>query len=55
MACQFESIWLPLLIMFSIPLAFVGVILTLFWTNTNLDVMVFWVRLFLQEFGNNAL
>ncbi len=41
MACQFESIWLPLLIMFSIPLAFVGVILTLFWTNTNLDVMVF--------------
>jgi len=27
--------------MFSIPLAFVGVILTLFWTNTNLDVMVF--------------
>ncbi|HOV31883.1 MAG TPA: efflux RND transporter permease subunit [Candidatus Hydrogenedens sp.] len=41
MACQFESIWLPLLIMFSIPLAFVGVVLTLFWTNTNLDVMVF--------------
>lgn len=41
MACQFESIWLPVLIMFSVPLAFIGVVLALFWTNTNLNVMVF--------------
>ncbi|MGC8739016.1 MAG: efflux RND transporter permease subunit [Candidatus Hydrogenedens sp.] len=41
MACQFESIWLPILIMFSVPLAFIGVVLVLFWTNTNLNVMVF--------------
>ncbi len=41
MASQFESIWLPVLVMFSVPLAFIGVILILFWTNTNLNVMVF--------------
>lgn len=41
MASQFESIWLPILVMFSVPLAFIGVVLALFWTNTNLNVMVF--------------
>ncbi len=41
MASQFESIWLPILVMFSVPLAFIGVILVLFWTGTNLSVMVF--------------
>jgi len=41
MACQFESIIHPALIMFSIPLAFIGVIYTLYYTDTSLSVMVF--------------
>lgn len=41
MASQFESIWLPFLVMFSVPLAFSGVILTLYFTNTSISVTVF--------------
>ena len=41
MACQFESILHPALVMFSVPLAFVGVIYTLYWTQSDLSVMVF--------------
>ena len=41
MACQFESIIHPALVMFSIPLAFIGVVYTLYYTDTNLSVMVF--------------
>ncbi|HOK08116.1 MAG TPA: efflux RND transporter permease subunit [Candidatus Hydrogenedens sp.] len=41
MASQFESIWLPILVMLSVPLAFIGVIIILFLTGTNLNIMVF--------------
>lgn len=41
MACQFESIWHPALVMFSVPLAFIGVIYVLHWTGTDLSIMVF--------------
>jgi len=41
MACQFESVIHPALVMFSVPLAFVGVIYALYFTGTNLSVMVF--------------
>jgi hydrophobic/amphiphilic exporter-1 (mainly G- bacteria), HAE1 family len=41
MASQFESIWHPALIMFTVPLAFVGVVYALQWTNTNVSVVVF--------------
>jgi len=41
MACQFESIWHPVLVMFAVPLAFVGVIYALVYTNTNVSIMVF--------------
>jgi len=41
MACQFESIIQPALVMFSVPLAFIGVVYTLYLTGTNLNVMVF--------------
>ncbi len=41
MACQFESIWHPALVMFSVPLAFVGVIYTLDWCNLDVSIMVF--------------
>jgi len=41
MASQFESLVQPALVMFSVPLAFVGVIYALYFTNTNLSVMVF--------------
>lgn len=41
MACQFESILHPALVMFSVPLAFIGVIYVLYLTDTNLSVMVF--------------
>ncbi|HQL93289.1 MAG TPA: efflux RND transporter permease subunit [Candidatus Hydrogenedentes bacterium] len=41
MACQFESIVHPALVMFSIPLAFIGVIHALDRTGTSLSVMVF--------------
>ena len=41
MACQFESVWHPALVMFSVPLAFIGVIYVLAWTGTDLSIMVF--------------
>ncbi|HOV59543.1 MAG TPA: efflux RND transporter permease subunit [Candidatus Hydrogenedentes bacterium] len=41
MASQFESLVQPALVMFSVPLAFVGVIYALYYTGTNLSVMVF--------------
>ena len=41
MACQFGSIWHPALVMFSVPLAFVGVIYVLAWQNIDLSIMVF--------------
>ena len=40
MASQFESLWQPLVIMFTIPLSIIGVILILLITNTPLSVMV---------------
>jgi HAE1 family hydrophobic/amphiphilic exporter-1 len=41
MAAQFESFKYPFLIMFSIPLAFIGVILALFLTQTNFNLQGF--------------
>ncbi len=41
MACQFESVWHPFLVMFTVPLAFVGVAYALEWTGTDLSIMVF--------------
>lgn len=41
MACQFESIWQPGLIMFSVPLAFVGVVYSLYWWSIDLSIIVF--------------
>ncbi len=41
MACQFESFWHPFLIMFTVPLAFIGVVYALLWTDTDLSIMVF--------------
>ncbi len=39
MASQFESLKMPLIIMFSIPFAFTGVILALYITNTTVSVI----------------
>ena len=41
MACQFESIWHPALIMFSVPLALIGVIYVLNWVGMSLSIVVF--------------
>jgi hydrophobic/amphiphilic exporter-1 (mainly G- bacteria), HAE1 family len=41
MACQFESIVHPALVMFSAPLALIGVIYALAWTGTTVSIMVF--------------
>jgi HAE1 family hydrophobic/amphiphilic exporter-1 len=41
MASQFESLFEPFVILFSIPLAIIGVLLALLITNTNLSVMAF--------------
>lgn len=41
MACQFESIWHPALIMFSVPLAFIGVVYVLQWQNISISIVVF--------------
>ena len=41
MACEFESFWHPVLVMFSMPLAFVGVVYALIYTGTDLSIMVF--------------
>jgi HAE1 family hydrophobic/amphiphilic exporter-1 len=38
MACQFESLVAPLVVMFSVPVAAVGVLLTLFLTQTTFNV-----------------
>ncbi len=41
MACQFESLLQPALIMFTIPLGFVGVINVLYWMSIPLSIAVF--------------
>lgn len=41
MACQFESLIDPLIVMFSVPLAAIGVILTLFMTGTTFNIQSF--------------
>lgn len=41
LACQYESFRDPLIVMFSVPLAAVGVLLTLFVTGTTLNVQSF--------------
>ena len=40
MACQFESIWHPALILFSVPLAFIGVVYVLYWFSISFSVVV---------------
>ncbi len=40
MASQFESLWQPFVILFTIPLSIIGVILILLFTGTPLSVMV---------------
>ncbi len=39
MAAQFESLTYPFIIMFSIPFAFSGILLALYFTGTNLNIM----------------
>ena len=39
MAAQFESLTYPFIIMFSVPFAFSGVLLALYFTGTNLNIM----------------
>jgi HAE1 family hydrophobic/amphiphilic exporter-1 len=41
MAAQFESLVHPLVIMFSLPLALIGVVFVLSWTGTPISVIVF--------------
>jgi HAE1 family hydrophobic/amphiphilic exporter-1 len=41
MACQFESVFHPALIMFSVPLAFIGVIFMLDYLEVNISIIVF--------------
>lgn len=41
MACQFESLWHPAIVMFSVPLAFSGVAYALQWMKIDLSIMVF--------------
>ncbi|HOD49845.1 MAG TPA: efflux RND transporter permease subunit [Candidatus Hydrogenedentes bacterium] len=41
MACQFESILHPFLVLFSVPLAFIGVVYALVIMNINISIMVF--------------
>lgn len=38
LACQYESLRNPLVVMFSVPFAAVGVLVTLFFTNTTINV-----------------
>ena len=38
LACQYESLRAPLVVMMSVPLAAIGVLLTLFLTNTTLNI-----------------
>lgn len=39
MAAQFESLWQPFIIMFTVPLSFIGVAISLFVTKTTLNVV----------------
>ena len=41
LACQYESLRDPLVVMFSVPLAAIGVLVTLFLTNTTLNVQTY--------------
>jgi len=41
MAAQFESLWQPLVILFTIPLAFFGTVITLDLLNISLSIVVF--------------
>ncbi len=41
MACQFESLWHPAFVMFSVPLAFIGVVHALNFMDINLSIVVF--------------
>jgi HAE1 family hydrophobic/amphiphilic exporter-1 len=41
MAAQFESLWHPLVILFTIPLAFFGTVLTLYLLGISLSIVVF--------------
>jgi len=41
MACQFESVWHPALVMFAVPLAFIGVIYVLYGLGLNVSIVVF--------------
>jgi len=41
MAAQFESLWQPLVILFTIPLAFFGTMLTLYLLGISLSIVVF--------------
>ncbi len=41
MASQFESIWHPAIVMFSVPLAFVGVVYALAWLGIDLSIVVY--------------
>ncbi len=41
MAAQFESLWQPLIILFTIPLAFFGTVITLDLLNISLSIVVF--------------
>jgi len=41
MACQFESILHPALVLFSVPLAFIGVVYVLYLFEISLSIMVF--------------
>jgi len=41
MACQFESLIHPALVMFTVPLAFIGVVYALDWMNISLSIVVF--------------
>ena len=41
MACQFESIWQPAMVMFTVPLAFIGVVYVLAWFGIVLSIVVY--------------
>jgi len=42
MACQFESLRDPFVVMFSVPLAVIGVVLILFLTSTTFNIQAFY-------------
>jgi HAE1 family hydrophobic/amphiphilic exporter-1 len=56
MAAQFESLWQPFIIMFTVPLALIGVALALYITNTSLNVnVIFGVIILGGIVVNNAI